>query len=135
MANIFYLEKTYADEIIAHALSETPSECCGILAGVDGKVVKLYRTVNIERSSVRYSISPQELIKIYSEIEENSWQLLAIYHSHTHAAAYPSPIDVELAFISDCLYLIVSLSHPEQPVIRAFHIVKEVIDELQLRIV
>ena len=46
MDDIFYLEKNYVDEMIAHARSEMPNECCGILAGNERKVLKLYRTTN-----------------------------------------------------------------------------------------
>ena len=30
------LQKKFADEIVAHALEDTPNECCGILAGAEG---------------------------------------------------------------------------------------------------
>jgi proteasome lid subunit RPN8/RPN11 len=41
MGDLFFLEKKYADEMVAHARQETPNECCGILAGVNNQVVKL----------------------------------------------------------------------------------------------
>ncbi len=48
--------------------------------------------------------------------------LLAIYHSHTRSAAYPSRTDVELAFFPDTLYLIVSIADRDAPEIRAFRL-------------
>ena len=48
--------------------------------------------------------------------------LLAIYHSHTRSAAYPSRTDVELAFFPETLYLIVSIADRDAPEIRAFRI-------------
>jgi [CysO sulfur-carrier protein]-S-L-cysteine hydrolase len=132
MVNIFYLEKNYVDEMLAQARAEMPDECCGILAGVEGKVLKLYRTTNAEHSPFRYNIEPGELLAIYQEIEEKGWRLLSIYHSHTHTEAYPSPVDIKHAYMPESLYLIISLSNPERSVIRAFHITEGKITEVEL---
>jgi [CysO sulfur-carrier protein]-S-L-cysteine hydrolase len=59
MGDLFFLEKKYADEMVAHARQETPNECCGILAGVNNQVVKLYQTINSEHSPTRYRIDSQ----------------------------------------------------------------------------
>jgi [CysO sulfur-carrier protein]-S-L-cysteine hydrolase len=134
MDNAFNLENNYANEMIAHARSEAPNECCGILAGVNGKAIKLYRTTNAEHSPFHYTIEPQELLSIYEEIREKGWELLGIYHSHTHTEAYPSPADIEAA-LSESLYLIISLSDPDQPLIRGFHINEGKITEDELRII
>jgi proteasome lid subunit RPN8/RPN11 len=118
-AGLFRLEKRYADDIVAHARAEAPLECCGILAGADDKVLKLYRTTNIEQSPVRYNVEPHELLRIYRELDEKGWQLLAIYHSHPHSEAYPSATDIKLAQFLDVLHLIVSLREAV-PLVRAF---------------
>ena len=60
---------------------------------------------------------------------------MAIYHSHTHTEAYPSPTDVGLAAWPDAAYLIVSLADAEHPVVRAFHIAEQRVQELELRTV
>jgi proteasome lid subunit RPN8/RPN11 len=132
---LFYLEKRYGDEMISHAHSEAPRECCGILAGKNGRAVKLYRTTNSEHSSIGYNIEPYELIKIYHEIEANGWELLGIYHSHPHSEAYPSAIDIRYAFFPESLYFIISLVNPDQPVIRAFRITKGKVEEQELQTV
>jgi proteasome lid subunit RPN8/RPN11 len=119
---MFTLERKYADEIIAQAREEAPSECCGVLAGRDGRVEKLFRAVNAEKSPYRYNVDPHDLLRIYRECDANGWDFLAIYHSHTHTEAYPSPTDVSLAAWPDSLYVIVSLLDPENPVLRAFRI-------------
>ena len=123
------LERRYTDQIIAHALQEDPNECCGILAGYDGHVVKLYRMTNVEHSSSRYKMDPGELYQTYREIDDSGWDLLAIYHSHTHSEAYPSATDVRLATWPDAYYILVSLLSKERPSLRAFHIVDGVISE------
>ena len=119
---MFAIEKHYIDEMIAHARQEAPLECCGVLGGRDGRVLKLYQATNAEHSRYRYNIGSQELFRINRECEKNGWQFLAIYHSHPDGAAYPSPTDVERASWPESLYFIVSLSSPEKPEVRAFRI-------------
>ena len=131
---MFRLEKRYAEEMIAHARAEAPNECCGILAGKDGMITKLFRATNAERSPVRYNIDSQELLKIYREIERKGWELLGIYHSHPQSQAYPSLTDVQLALWPDSICFIVSLMGERRPQISAFHIVNGVVSEEKLEV-
>lgn len=124
-----HLPKKFLDEVIAHAREEAPNECCGILAGKEGRVAHVYRAANALRSPIRYNMEPKDEFRILQDMDEKGWELLAIYHSHTHTQAYPSPTDVKLAYWPDALYLIVSLENPQQPVVRAFHIIQGQIDE------
>jgi len=119
---MFTIEQHYIDEMIAHARQETPLECCGVLGGTDGRVLKLYQATNAEHSRYCYNIESQELFRINRECEENGWQFLGIYHSHPDSAAYPSPADIDRASWPESLYFIVSLSNPENPEVRAFRI-------------
>ncbi len=132
---MFLLEKIYADEMIAHAREEDPNECCGIIAGSNGRVAKLFRANNSDKSPVRYNVDPKDLLRIDQDLRDNNWDWLGIYHSHTHTQAYPSPTDVSLAFYPDSLYFIISLIDKQNPVIRAFHIVDEQISEEEIKIV
>ncbi len=136
------LEQRYADEIVAHALEEDPNECCGILAGLDGRVTRLYRMTNTEHSPDRYNRDAKELYRTYREIDDNGWDLLAIYHSHTHTEAHPSATDVRMATWPDgtsiwpeAYYILVSLMDKSSPAIRAFRIEDGTISEEDLRIV
>jgi proteasome lid subunit RPN8/RPN11 len=63
------------------------------------------------------------------ELDQKEWDLIGIYHSHTHTEAYPSKTDLELAFYPEALYFIVSLQKADAPVIRAFRIVDGEIGE------
>ena len=56
MADSFSLEKKYADKMIDHGRREAPSECCGILAGVNGRIIKIYQTTNAAHSLARYRV-------------------------------------------------------------------------------
>jgi [CysO sulfur-carrier protein]-S-L-cysteine hydrolase len=117
----FDLDRETYERIVAHARSDHPYEVCGLLAGTDGVVRKVYEIPNAARSMTFYSMEPKAMLHAFNDMEEQEWELLAIYHSHTHTEAFPSQTDVELAFYPDAVYLIVSLQD-EEPVLRAFDI-------------
>ncbi len=119
---VLTLSEDYVIEMITHAKEDAPNECCGIIAGADGIAHKLYRANNAEASPYRYSVDPQDLLRIYRDLDSNGWDVLVIYHSHTQTAAYPSPTDVRLAAWEDAYYVIVSLEDNDNPVVRAFQI-------------
>jgi len=131
---VLKLPRSYADEIIAHAREDAPNECCGIIAGNDGTAAKLYRAVNAEASPYRYNVDPRDLLRIYRDLDSNGWDVVAIYHSHTHTEAYPSPTDVRLASWPEAHYVIVSLAGESTPVLRAFRITDGAVREEELQI-
>ncbi len=136
------LEKRYVDEMVAHALEDDPNECCGFIAGQQGRAVKLYRMTNITASPYRYDMDPKEVYEALKEARENRWDPgpLVIYHSHTHSPAYPSPTDVRMATWDgvstwpDTCYILVSLMDHDNPVVRAFRIVDGEIAEEEMRV-
>lgn len=113
--------------MIEHAKRESPLECCGILSGKGETVEKAYELRNAEESPVRYSMLPREQLKVFEEMEKESMEMLATYHSHPHTIAFPSETDVRLAFYSEVAMIIVSLKEKENPVGKAFRIGKEAI--------
>jgi proteasome lid subunit RPN8/RPN11 len=142
---LFSLPRRYAEEMIAHAREEAPNECCGILAGEGGRVLRLYRAVNAEHSPYRYNIDPHDLYRIHTETESLGWEFVAIYHSHPQSEAYPSPTDVAMARLPGpgegvdlwpgTVYLIVSLVDADSPRIRAFRIERGAVVEEDLSLV
>ena len=132
------IEQKFVDEMVSHAKSELPNECCGILAGPNGEVAKSYRMSNVEASPYRFSMDPGELIKIDSVAGDKGWELQAIYHSHTGSEAYPSDTDVRIAggtagLWPDVRYVLVSLMDLDSPVVRIFditdgHVIEESLD-------
>lgn len=126
---MFKLARRFAEEMIDHARAEIPNECCGLLAGKDGIILQLYRCDSAEKSPFRYYVDPKDQIRIMRELDQKEWDLIGIYHSHTHTEAYPSKTDLELAFYPEALYFIISLQKADAPVIRAFRIVDGEIGE------
>jgi len=132
---MFRIEKRYIDEMIAHAREDTPNECCGILAGEDGRVLQLYRAVNAEQSPYRYSVDSRDLFRIHRECEARGWDFVGIYHSHTFSEAYPSATDIRLGFWPEALYFLVSLRDRENPDVRAYRIIDGRVSEEELEII
>jgi proteasome lid subunit RPN8/RPN11 len=141
---VFELPRRYAEEIIAHAREEAPNECCGILAGEGGRVLRMYRAVNAEHSPYRFDIDSRDLYRIHAEVEALGWEFVAIYHSHPQSEAYPSSTDVAMARLPGSgetvelwpgtVYLIVSLADPASPQIRAFRFEKGAVVEEALEL-
>ena len=134
------VEKRFIDDMVAHAKEDLPNECCGILAGRDGRVLKLYRMTNVEASPFRFSMDPGEIVKVDTEAGDNDWELLAIYHSHTRSEAYPSDTDVRIAggtaeLWPEVRYVLVSLMDEDHPQVRLFQIADRAITEDQLDVI
>jgi proteasome lid subunit RPN8/RPN11 len=92
-----------------------------MLALRGGRVVAFHPLDNVAASPVFYELDATAQLKTLLSIEDAGCDL-AIYHSHTRTAAYPSPTDVKLAAYPDALYVIVSLAKRDDPEIRAYWI-------------
>jgi proteasome lid subunit RPN8/RPN11 len=136
------LPRAEADAIIAHARATHPRECCGLIAGQNGQVVQRYPITNVDQTNVFYLMEPREQYRAIREMDERGWDLLAIYHSHPASPAYPSRTDIARAcyegtteaIYPDTYYVICSLEHPDQPVIRAFRILDGQVHEADVTI-
>jgi proteasome lid subunit RPN8/RPN11 len=129
----FSLPSALHDEIVAHARAGLPNEACGILGGRGGVATSFHPTRNADESPYRYSVHPDDLLKVVLQLEDAEDDVVAIYHSHTRSAPYPSRTDVELATWPDAAYLIVSLrSDPVE--LAAFRLADGRIEELALEI-
>jgi proteasome lid subunit RPN8/RPN11 len=128
------LDGVFYKEIVEQGLREFPNESCGVIAAADGVPVKVFQMRNADASPVSYRLEGKEQLQVFDEIEEQGWELWAIYHTHTHSEAYPSETDVRLAFYPEARYILVSLSDREEPVIRSFFIVDGAVTEEELTI-
>jgi [CysO sulfur-carrier protein]-S-L-cysteine hydrolase len=121
-------------EIVEHGLREFPNECCGVIAGKDGAPTKVFPMKNADASPVTYRLDGKEQLQVFDAMDEEGWELWAIYHSHTHSDAYPSETDVRLAFYPDARYILLSLADREHPVLRSFAIRDGEVAEEELNI-
>jgi len=115
------ISQELVDELIAHSREDFPNECCGMIGGIDGEAKTVHRVVNAAASPLRYEMDSQGQIAAYNAIANNGQELLAIYHSHTKSAAYPSQTDVNQAVAwPDQVYVILSLADHDAPDAKAY---------------
>ena len=124
-------------EIVEQGLREFPNECCGFIAAADGVPTKVFTMKNIDASPVTFRMDSEEQLCVSSEMDEQELELWAIYHSHTHSEAYPSPTDVKQAafrqaFYPDSRNIILSLADRAEPVMRSFFIFDGEVSEEEL---
>jgi [CysO sulfur-carrier protein]-S-L-cysteine hydrolase len=116
------ISQQLVEEMIAHAREDLPNECCGMVGGSGGLATKVIRVGNSAASPLRYEMDPQGQFDALKEIEADG-ELLAIYHSHTKSAAYPSQTDVNQAQNwPEPIYVIVSLADADNPDVKGFHL-------------
>jgi proteasome lid subunit RPN8/RPN11 len=115
------IAQSLIDEMVAHARADLPNECCGMVGGAGGEASVVIPVVNSAASPLRFEMDPQGQYNALKAIEDDGGEMLAIYHSHTKSAAYPSQTDVNQAVSwPDAIWVIVSLEDPESPVIKGY---------------
>src|SRR5712691_10978695 len=145
MANSLVFPEALRQELIAHAQQGNPDEVCGMLAGRDGRVERVFRVRNTAdevtadsgvfrdratgvaaegRRAVHYYMDPRDQLRVYNEIDDLGLDLIGYYHSHTRSEARPSPTDIRLATDPAAYWILVSLEDQAQPAVRAWRIAK-----------
>lgn len=145
MADSLVFPEALRQELVAHAREGDPDEVCGILAGRDDRVERVFRVSNTAdavgaergvfrdratgvaspgRRRVHYYMDPKDQLRVYNEIDDLGLDVLGYYHSHTHSEARPSPTDVRLATDLTPYYVLVSLQDAHTPAVRAWRITK-----------
>jgi proteasome lid subunit RPN8/RPN11 len=98
--------------LVNHAENEKPNESCAILFGsVKDKVTtvsEIFLAKNIEESPVNFTISNEQLIKIYKTAEEKRTEVVGIFHSHPNSEAYPSNTDKKFMHSNPVVWVIYS---------------------------
>jgi proteasome lid subunit RPN8/RPN11 len=128
-------------EIVEQGLREFPNECCGLVAAVDDAPTKVFPMKNADASPATYRLDGTEQLRVFDQMEQAGLDLWAIYHSHTHSEAYPSPTDIQRAHYPDgsptypgVRYLLLSLEERAEPVLRSFLFVDGEVTEEELTI-
>jgi proteasome lid subunit RPN8/RPN11 len=133
------------DAIVAHARAAVPNEACGIIVGdrpaADGGVALRWVPLrNALASPARYTIDPEDLLRLTIETDDADEIFWAIVHSHVASPARPSPTDVRESHYPDSLYILVSLAPSEAdaatgaPGLRAWRIVDGGVHEVEVAI-
>lgn len=112
---VLRIEQAQFDAIRRHGEDTYPHESCGVLLGRaddDAQtVVDTAPAANTRTDSAhnRYSIAPQELIRIQREARQQGLDIVGFYHSHPDHPAQWSKTDLAEAHWFGCSYIITSV--------------------------
>ena len=122
--------RTLYAEMMAHVLSNPTQEMCGLLAGRDEVVDRVWPVPNALNSPVAYRMDGPEFTTAMIDCD---FEPLGIFHSHPAGPSVPSPTDIAEAAYPDSIYVVISLQ-TLPPTVRAFTIVDEQVREVKLDI-
>ena len=128
--NMLVISRTDLQSIIDHCNAGYPDEACGILAGRNGRVEKVYCMANARPGPVSYEMDPEEQFRVMKGIRQAGLEMVGMFHSHPGGRAYPSSVDVEKAYwpgtqlpnYPEAVYVIVSLMDRATPVVKGYTI-------------
>ena len=123
------LPKELGEEMVQHARKAYPRECCGMLAGKDMRITKLFKIKNIAKRMDEYELDPLEQVHAFEEIDRLSLKLIGVYHSHPNHPCYPSDLDRQQAFYPDTFFLIISLKDMVSFQLKAFKLFEGNVEE------
>ncbi len=120
-------------QMVAHCFDGLPLEACGLLAGPAATggaqdAVRCYPTANAAASARVYTVEPRDFLRADRDAERQGLEIVAVFHSHTHTDAYPSPTDIAQAPDPGWHYVLVSL-RDILPVVRSYRIIDGKITE------
>ena len=81
-------------EMIEHARAVAPNEACGLVAGLDGVVTKVYKLTNLDGAPDRFTLDPAEHFAAIRDAEASGWAIVGAFHSHPSSAPVPSAADL-----------------------------------------
>ena len=106
MPDAIQISDEHYAQMESHVVAEAPLEACGLLAG-EGKASRAaYPIRNQAQSATRFLMDASQQVAAFVEIEEQGWELLAIYHSHPAGPSGPSQTDLAEALYPDTFQLI-----------------------------
>jgi [CysO sulfur-carrier protein]-S-L-cysteine hydrolase len=115
--------------MVGQAYDGLPLEACGLLGGPGAnRATVFYPCANVAASSRVYTLDPRDHLRAERDAEARGLEIIGVFHSHTHSAAYPSPTDVAQAPDPTWHYVIVSL-RAEAPVVRSYRILDGAVAE------
>ena len=93
------IEQQPWQQMVEHARSTYPNECCGAMLGkIEDGHKRVVVAMALENASAgpqaaRYELRPEDLLAADREARRHNLDLVGIYHSHPNAPARPSDFD------------------------------------------
>jgi proteasome lid subunit RPN8/RPN11 len=124
------------ETMLAEARRDPGIECCGLLAGRDGAISRIFSATNTaENPATSYEVAPKEIFERMREMRADGIEMLGIYHSHPNGRNEPSPRDISQAYYSEAAYFIVSPLDGGPNSVRAFSIRDGRVTELEIQVI
>ena len=92
--NGFSISEEQVAVMLREVQQHAQEEACGLVVRVGADTLRVYPITNALHSLVRFYMQPEELLSVFSEVDEKGWELTAIYHSHLKGPAVPSFTDI-----------------------------------------
>jgi proteasome lid subunit RPN8/RPN11 len=125
--------------MLLHAQSESPNECCGLLAGVREadvlRVLTRHPLVNEAASPIEFVSQPRSMFDATKAMRNSGQEILAIYHAHPTSEPIPSKTDLARNFYgTSVIHFIIGLNGPE-PILRGWWLMEDAFAEAAWQIV
>ena len=127
------LTSNIRDELIQHAISDLPNECCGYITGQPGVCKTVYKMTNVDASPTYFEFDPKEQFQVIKAARRANEVPVVVYHSHPGSPARLSKKDLELLNDPEMTYLIISLENNCAD-LKAYRIIDEQIHDVKLNV-
>lgn len=104
MISQLLMKQTHWNEMLRHVDLHAPLEACGLLAGKDDRVERVFVVRNQAESPVRFVMDPYEQLDAFERIESQGLDLVGIFHSHPAGPETASATD-----LAEAAYEVVSV--------------------------
>ncbi len=127
-------------QMLAHAETERPLECCGLLSGVrgDGPIAQVscfHPLRNQLASATEFLSEPADMFSAVKQMRRDRTEILSVYHSHPTSSPIPSKRDLERNFAESVLNLIIGWQPDGQHDVRAWWLMETGFESGQYEVV
>jgi len=127
------LPRNIVNRLLTLAQQDFEIESCGLIGAINNIPTHVYPVENIAADKQRlFEMQPAQQIAAMKLMRERQESLFAIYHSHPHAPAKPSLLDIQRANYSDVFYFIISLDIKGVLEMKGFYLVDGTFDVVEL---
>lgn len=88
------LSHSFLQTMLKHISHCCPEEACGMIGGYGETATAVLPITNELHSPHRFRMAAEEQLNAFLFLEENKWDLIAIYHSHPEGPDHPSATDL-----------------------------------------
>jgi len=117
---VIFFTSTQMELIRKHAQSAYPNECCGLITGtLDHNTAKIHPVIPspniaVENKHKNFEIDPQIRFDVMRQTEGQTSgglpiKIIGHFHSHPDGDAQPSQRDLEMAYETELIWIIVSV--------------------------